>query len=136
MKNFLSLVEFRDFRKDLISRAAYRFQTGKHIRCLKKRLKLRFKIRPAARLKKRVLMFCSVAHVAAVYSQSRRSGIENFQSRRSRHYLRSRRFRRCFESRRSRWFFFSVALVFNCQVMVAPVWNCQYKVAPVWNCQI
>ena len=29
-------------------------------------------------------------------------------------------------SRASRGVFFSVAPVFNCQVLVAPVWNCQY----------
>ena len=58
------------------------------------------------RLKKILLVFCSVTHFAAVHSQSHRSEIENFQSRQLRHYLRSRRFRRCFESRRLRWFFF------------------------------
>ena len=56
--------------------------------------------------------------------------LKNFQSRRSRHYLRSRRFRRCFELRRSRWFFlsrddlqlpsFSLAGL-ELQVKVAPV---------------
>ena len=32
-----------------------------------------------------------------------------------------------FLSRASRGVFFSVAPVFNCQVLVAPVWNCQYN---------
>ena len=66
----------------------------------------RLKMRPTtARIKKNLILFCSVAHVGAVYSQSRRLGIEVFQSRRSRDYLRSHRLHHCLRPRRSRRFF-------------------------------